>query len=917
MKRPIRLNDKSLKILIALLLCVALLPLHFISSSFALADEEAKTTADSEEQSVQQRQEELSQTDTNDQFRQGVPLENLEGLGVESLAETPLSANILAAIPAYYVSPYATVVKNQQDLGSCWAFASVAAMEADANKDNLNGIARYNADYPNYSELAQAYHATYGIGPITNGYHSYLTALQAIRGVGPVWENGYPNGYPLAYPGDETNLKAIEPALNVLAPEWANQRNAALAQSAYFINIKDTADIKQMVLEHGAAAISLVWQGAYFNMDSERYPAYYYSGNFPNTLQAGGGHAVTITGRDDSYAASNFKTVDPVTGITYRPSTPGAWLIKNSWGVGDKRAFFWVSYEGTEYYSNRNFDVVAFDMVSKDQYDEIQQVGRGDVNAPTQSDWYVPVSSANIFQTSVASTLDAIGFYASDINVSYTAQIYRNISAGGNPESGTLAATLTGTKRYAGYEALILDTPLNLDANERYSVVLTLQNSAGRHLRYLEDEKTALANTMLPNMAAGQSFLKLSGSWSDLYPSYQSNPIKAYLNHKGFVINPSLGLSVGESALAGKATGIDASQITWTSTDFSIATVDANGKVVAQKPGTATIQAFYNGQIYLCAVSVSVNYQEFSGQTRYETASSAVQAAYLPNGANGVILATGENFPDALTASALAGVLNYPIMLSANNMLKATLLDDIIKLKGNKDNFKIILIGSTATLSQAVEDSLKMRFGTASVIRLGGATRYETAMRIYDYGVAQGGWGNKAFICRGDNFPDALSATGYAFSHRAPLFIMDSSATTLPQAETDAILSGGFTQLVVLGDTNSVPDSALSPFSGYSITRNGGVDRYETSFLIAKWCESENMSFANIGFATGLNYPDALCGGTMQGKLNGFVILVADTTSGKVSLPYLASKDIRNVNFYGGLPSISQSLRDDIRATIG
>ena len=56
-----------------------------------------------------------------------------------------------------------------------------------------------------------------------------------------------------------------------------------------------------------------------------------------------------------------------------------------------------------------------------------------------------------------------------------------------------------------------------------------------------------------------------------------------------------------------------------------------------------------------------------AGQNRYDTA-VAVSADGFPTGAPVVFVATGENFPDGLAASAVAGVLGGPVLLDRRDV---------------------------------------------------------------------------------------------------------------------------------------------------------------------------------------------------------------------------------------------------------
>jgi putative cell wall-binding protein len=150
--------------------------------------------------------------------------------------------------------------------------------------------------------------------------------------------------------------------------------------------------------------------------------------------------------------------------------------------------------------------------------------------------------------------------------------------------------------------------------------------------------------------------------------------------------------------------------------------------------------------------------RRIGGANRYETANlvAAETVARLGAAYDGTaFVATGLNFPDALGASPLAASASWPIYLTDPSALtpasKAAMLADGVT--------KPLILGETGAVSPAVESALDSAFGAANVIRLGGATRYETAVKVAQYGVDNVfgmGWNNVA-IATGQNYPDALA----------------------------------------------------------------------------------------------------------------------------------------------------------------
>ncbi|HZL05461.1 MAG TPA: cell wall-binding repeat-containing protein, partial [Coriobacteriia bacterium] len=169
--------------------------------------------------------------------------------------------------------------------------------------------------------------------------------------------------------------------------------------------------------------------------------------------------------------------------------------------------------------------------------------------------------------------------------------------------------------------------------------------------------------------------------------------------------------------------------------------------------GTPAVSAAVAGQIDGIA---GVSVERISGPNRYDTA-NAVAARTIAvmragSGYDGTaFIATGANFPDALGASPLAAAAGWPIYLANPNQDNNAGLVAVMKAAGVTD---AILLGG----ANVVADSIRIALGTAYETRLSGANRYDTAIAVATYGVANAGlsW-NRLAIATGQNFPDALA----------------------------------------------------------------------------------------------------------------------------------------------------------------
>ena len=100
-----------------------------------------------------------------------------------------------------------------------------------------------------------------------------------------------------------------------------------------------------------------------------------------------------------------------------------------------------------------------------------------------------------------------------------------------------------------------------------------------------------------------------------------------------------------------------------------------------------------------CAYAASASsFTRLFGETRYETMSRIIQTAF-PDHSDYAVLASGDNFPDALAASSLAGALHAPIILTSSSTLSDEARSEIQRL-----NVKTVaIVGGPFAVSAAVE----------------------------------------------------------------------------------------------------------------------------------------------------------------------------------------------------------------------
>ncbi|GLK16596.1 hypothetical protein GCM10017602_10780 [Herbiconiux flava] len=178
-------------------------------------------------------------------------------------------------------------------------------------------------------------------------------------------------------------------------------------------------------------------------------------------------------------------------------------------------------------------------------------------------------------------------------------------------------------------------------------------------------------------------------------------------------------------------------------------------------------------------------------------------AAYaFPGGASGAYVATGLNFPDALSASGAGGALGRPVILvngGASSIDSAT----AATLKSLEVS-TVAIAGGPNTVSAGVASSLDALPGV-SVKRLAGDDRYETALAVNDdaYGTS-----DRVFLATGVNFPDALAGSAYAGALGAPLLVVPQNC--VPADVKASFRSFSNTKVTLLGGPVSLEDGVAS-----------------------------------------------------------------------------------------------------------
>jgi putative cell wall-binding protein len=226
-------------------------------------------------------------------------------------------------------------------------------------------------------------------------------------------------------------------------------------------------------------------------------------------------------------------------------------------------------------------------------------------------------------------------------------------------------------------------------------------------------------------------------------------------------------------------------------------------------------------------ISSSLKVERHAGADRFATA-AAVSAAFFSPGVDTAYVATGMNFPDALSGGAAAAQTGGPVLLVTRDAIPAATASELARLKPAR----ITVLGSNAAVSDAVAAGLARYATTGAVQRIAGSDRFQTSAAIsaatYPVGV------DVAYVATGMNFPDALAGVGASAVSGGPILLVNRDA--IPAAIAAELSRLKPARIAVLGSSDAVSDSVvaqLGSYTGGGVSRLAGSDRYGTAVAIS------------------------------------------------------------------------------------
>lgn len=321
--------------------------------------------------------------------------------------------------------------------------------------------------------------------------------------------------------------------------------------------------------------------------------------------------------------------------------------------------------------------------------------------------------------------------------------------------------------------------------------------------------------------------------------------------------------------------------------------------------------------------------ERLAGATRIETALAISQDSYpIANTATAMVVATSGNFPDGLAGGPLAVMVGGPLLITPTDSLSDDVALEIDRLFDGQDDPEtdVFILGGGAAISPAVETAIAGIDAKLDIKRLEGPDRIGTALAVANQlNEIRGNSPTEAILAYSRNFPDALSASAVAASSAInpglmPILLTDQASLDGRVAAwlTDNAGTGTLTTLNVIGGTAVISDATLAAAGSIvtTVTRFGGVNRYDTAAILNRAMFTGPTAPTTIGVASGEKFPDALTGGAHSGRLNRPLVLVQQNNIPDESMTYVSDNDgtITAGSIYGGTAAISDLVASVMQA---
>jgi C1A family cysteine protease len=357
-----------------------------------------------------------------------------------------------------------TPIKSQKG-GTCWTHGTMAAIEShllvSGTWKKLGGknqplLSEYHLDWWNgfnyfkNDDLEDVKKNPSGLTPHQGGDYR-VSAAYISRGDGVVHA-------PLKDDGS-VDLAWYDKTPDRIHPEYKKFYVRDIEWFTIGDNLENINVVKQRIMKEGALGTAYTVNKGFISKDFLHYQ--------PKESPAKPNHAVAIVGWDDDKVSSDPDKKTP---------KPGAWLIKNSWGVKDVKGnprgqdgFYWISYYDKVCCRDPEMGAVSFRNVEPLRYHHVYHHDYHGWRAAIKD----IAKACNVFTAIGKQDITSLSFYSAADDVEYTATVWTKFDKG---QLSGLRATKKGQFERTGFHTVDLDQAIRVEKGDQFIVCLEVSH---------------------------------------------------------------------------------------------------------------------------------------------------------------------------------------------------------------------------------------------------------------------------------------------------------------------------------------------------------------------------------------------------------------------------------------------------------
>ena len=289
---------------------------------------------------------------------------------------------------------------------------------------------------------------------------------------------------------------------------------------------------------------------------------------------------------------------------------------------------------------------------------------------------------------------------------------------------------------------------------------------------------------------------------------------------------------------------------------------------------------------------VALATERIAGSDRYATAAEVALDMY-PTGATTVYVASGEQHPDALVAGLAAAENGAPLLLVRTSVIP----DSTRRALASLDPSRVVVVGGESAVAANVITEMSSLTG-ARISRVAGTDRFDTSARLattqYPDGV------DTVYVASGLGFADALTAGVVAGLGNAALLLV--SPTMVPTSVDTALRALSPRNIVIVGGSAAIDAAVAISLEAYgaTVTRVGGIDRYDTAALLM----SRIATRQGLVIATGRHFADALSATPLAVRNGSALLIVNGDVVPSLVRSQVTALESRSITVVGGVAAV-------------